>query len=665
MSTMGKAVRRSARRSSGDGLPRRHRRGHVFMSCDHHEFHPASRSPTLATHIQALAPPSFICDLQHTFSRGIGLHERTRGCKGSELRVLPNWSHRQRARSIALNIQASPSHSWDFGLGAGESIAHVLRIHPGHPACRAEFETAHDAPAHEGEAGEELPRDAGADAARAGRGGVGDYGEAGAQLPAPPHAAPARSGQTGTGRSIAGRSMGWADELAVVWNAQPRLLRAVLALGCALEESVAIGVSDPNPETKRKAATSKGKASASGKPKRKSPKGRAWRSGNLTSLIGTYTAPWVQTFRRGAWRATGVARGRPPVTPHPLYISSFGFCARDFGRRGSMSAENIVRADCVRWGIVRVNAFVRDVEHALPLGSTSFSIVPWVTAQASPWQADLHLQHTSLVTVAPRRRQALMPSTTWRRLGNPFVLLCDISSTPQAQLKNAPPMDWISRLFSTRHRKIDSWRSLARPQVARLQAPVRPELLIALHLVFGLGGGMSTELIIHANCTSSPQTPPSVDVERLESPLAYAHPLGSLPLASSFSLGIGDHLRLESPSTASSCYYLRYANNISQGFDNAAFKLASTGAVRAYRLRPSTSSVICAHEPAPLTYSRAPYRAVSFKDFYQSSDLTLHSSKQPERVSSLGRAFAGPICFLVEPRELLSIEPVADPATAY
>ncbi|KAJ7033572.1 hypothetical protein C8F04DRAFT_1104347, partial [Mycena alexandri] len=51
--------------------------------------------------------------------------------------------------------------------------------------------------------------------------------------------------------SIAGRSMGWAGDKAVVWNAQPRLLRAVLALGCALDEGVAIGVSDPNPEAKR------------------------------------------------------------------------------------------------------------------------------------------------------------------------------------------------------------------------------------------------------------------------------------------------------------------------------------------------------------------------------------------------------------------------------
>ncbi|KAJ7018747.1 hypothetical protein C8F04DRAFT_1198598 [Mycena alexandri] len=60
------------------------------------------------------------------------------------------------------------------------SPSSALRIRPGHPARRAEFETAHDAPAHAGEAGGELPRDASADAARAERGGgVGDYREAG------------------------------------------------------------------------------------------------------------------------------------------------------------------------------------------------------------------------------------------------------------------------------------------------------------------------------------------------------------------------------------------------------------------------------------------------------------------------------------------------------
>ncbi|KAJ7016328.1 hypothetical protein C8F04DRAFT_1346769 [Mycena alexandri] len=67
------------------------------------------------------------------------------------------------------------------------SPSSALRIRPGHPARRAEFETAHDAPAHAGEAGGELPRDASADAARAERGGgVGDYREAGARLPAAP-----------------------------------------------------------------------------------------------------------------------------------------------------------------------------------------------------------------------------------------------------------------------------------------------------------------------------------------------------------------------------------------------------------------------------------------------------------------------------------------------
>ncbi|KAJ7726217.1 hypothetical protein B0H16DRAFT_1593009 [Mycena metata] len=99
--------------------------------------------------------------------------------------------------------------------------------------------------------------------------------------------------------SIAGRSMGWAGEKAVVWNAQPRLLRAVLALGCALDEGVAIGVSDPNPEAKRRSIASKRKPKTQSPTRKAKGKVEKWELelDCLTSSIGTYTAPWVQAFR--------------------------------------------------------------------------------------------------------------------------------------------------------------------------------------------------------------------------------------------------------------------------------------------------------------------------------------------------------------------------------
>ncbi|KAJ7153284.1 hypothetical protein C8R46DRAFT_1357181 [Mycena filopes] len=96
--------------------------------------------------------------------------------------------------------------------------------------------------------------------------------------------------------SIAGRSMGWAGEKAVVWNAQPRLLRAVLVLGCALDEGVAIGASDRNPEAKpfstKSTATSKSASKG-----RNAPEKWELELDCLTSSIGTYTAPWLQAFR--------------------------------------------------------------------------------------------------------------------------------------------------------------------------------------------------------------------------------------------------------------------------------------------------------------------------------------------------------------------------------
>ncbi|KAJ6536854.1 hypothetical protein B0H19DRAFT_1240713 [Mycena capillaripes] len=92
--------------------------------------------------------------------------------------------------------------------------------------------------------------------------------------------------------SVPGRWEGWAGEGAVVWTAQPRLLRAVLALGCGLED-VGGGAS--------KAKGAKGKAKAKG--------GAKWELelDCLTSSIGTYTPPWIAAFRLcAAGRATGL-----------------------------------------------------------------------------------------------------------------------------------------------------------------------------------------------------------------------------------------------------------------------------------------------------------------------------------------------------------------------
>lgn len=103
-------------------------------------------------------------------------------------------------------------------------------------------------------------------------------------------------------------------------NAQPRLLRAVLALGCALEEGVAIGVSDPNPEAKRSSIASKGKPKTQSPTRKAKGKVEKWELelDCLTSSIGTYTAPWVQAFRlRAAGRVEGLQawldRGRKKV----------------------------------------------------------------------------------------------------------------------------------------------------------------------------------------------------------------------------------------------------------------------------------------------------------------------------------------------------------------
>ncbi|KAJ6503189.1 hypothetical protein C8R47DRAFT_1067294 [Mycena vitilis] len=99
--------------------------------------------------------------------------------------------------------------------------------------------------------------------------------------------------------SVPGKWEGWAGEGAVVWTGQPRLLRAVQALGCSLEDSPA-------------SAKNKGKA--------KAKSGGKWEVelDCLTSSIGTYTPPWIATFRMcAAGRATGLQqwldRGRKKV----------------------------------------------------------------------------------------------------------------------------------------------------------------------------------------------------------------------------------------------------------------------------------------------------------------------------------------------------------------
>ncbi|KAJ7726211.1 hypothetical protein B0H16DRAFT_1780614 [Mycena metata] len=121
------------------------------------------------------------------------------------------------------------------------------------------------------------------------------YGEAGARIPPAPHAAPAEPEGQEPARDELGLDTGWAGEKAVVWNAQPRLLRAVLALGCTLEE----GVSDPNPEAKRRPTASKGKPKTQSPTRKAKGKVEKWELelDCLTSSIGTYTAPWVQAFR--------------------------------------------------------------------------------------------------------------------------------------------------------------------------------------------------------------------------------------------------------------------------------------------------------------------------------------------------------------------------------
>ncbi|KAJ7618173.1 hypothetical protein DFH06DRAFT_1306728 [Mycena polygramma] len=102
--------------------------------------------------------------------------------------------------------------------------------------------------------------------------------------------------------SVPGKWEGWAGEGAVVWTGQPRLLRAVQALGCSLEDSPAAGKSK-----------AKGKARA---------KGGKWEVelDCLTSSIGTYTPPWIATFRMcAAGRGTGLQqwldRGRKKTPP--------------------------------------------------------------------------------------------------------------------------------------------------------------------------------------------------------------------------------------------------------------------------------------------------------------------------------------------------------------
>ncbi|KAJ7722628.1 hypothetical protein B0H16DRAFT_1788828 [Mycena metata] len=148
--------------------------------------------------------------------------------------------------------------------------------------------------AYEGEAGGEsfpaiLARTLGVEEALA------ILGKQGARIPPAPHAAPAEPEGQEPARDELGLDTGWAGETAVAWNAQPRLLRAVLALGCTLEE----GVSDPNPEAKRRPTASMGKPKTQSPTRKAKGKVEKWELelDCLTSSIGTYTAPWVQAFR--------------------------------------------------------------------------------------------------------------------------------------------------------------------------------------------------------------------------------------------------------------------------------------------------------------------------------------------------------------------------------
>ncbi|KAJ7907571.1 hypothetical protein B0H13DRAFT_691553 [Mycena leptocephala] len=150
--------------------------------------------------------------------------------------------------------------------------------------------------------------------------------------------------------SIAGRAEGWAGEGAVVWSGQPRLLRAVQALGCGLEDGVVPG----------KNGSKKGKGKATAK-----AKGGKWEIelDCLTSSIGTYTPPWLAVFRLcAAGRAKGLQewldRGRkktPPQGPTRVLFPTLetvrgtvlgeGGAGTVFCRRGQWSKISALIAD--------------------------------------------------------------------------------------------------------------------------------------------------------------------------------------------------------------------------------------------------------------------------------------------------------------------------------
>ncbi|KAJ7726204.1 hypothetical protein B0H16DRAFT_1471461 [Mycena metata] len=171
----------------------------------------------------------------------------------------------------SLALSTSASRLWGEGAH-GRPCTTASRGTSSSKTCPrvTELKAAYDARVHEGEAGGGLAHDAGGRYARWAWRRRWQLWEAGARIPPAPHAAPAEpEGQESAGDELgldAGAHRAGAQHRgALDWlsgregGRLPRRLRAVLALGCALEEGIAIGVSDPNPEAKRRPTAGKGK----------------------------------------------------------------------------------------------------------------------------------------------------------------------------------------------------------------------------------------------------------------------------------------------------------------------------------------------------------------------------------------------------------------------
>ncbi|KAF7340590.1 hypothetical protein MSAN_02130500 [Mycena sanguinolenta] len=157
--------------------------------------------------------------------------------------------------------------------------------------------------------------------------------------------------------SVAGRWEGWTGTEGVLWTGQLRLMRAVQALGCSLEDLEG-GAKNAKPKK------GKGKAKAKG--------GEKWEVelDCLTSSIGTYTAPWLAVFRLcAAGRAQGVQawldRGRKKTPPQgPTRIL---FPTLETVRGTTMGEPGAGTVFCRRGQWTKIAALVADTNTGLKM----------------------------------------------------------------------------------------------------------------------------------------------------------------------------------------------------------------------------------------------------------------------------------------------------------